>query len=197
MEDGEDDLSDYDCAGADSGRGDRQYVRPDPVRAVSYTHLFDGLFVDKANHVIKELLREKQALMGEFDLNHSYPHCWRCHHPLIFRATEQWFIGMETPVLSPKGGGTFRERALEEIGRVIWDPEWGEERISNMIATRPDWCISRQRIWGVPIAVFLCEKCHEPLNDEAINASVVELFARDGADAVSYTHLDGGSSARC
>jgi isoleucyl-tRNA synthetase len=144
---------------------------------------FDGLFVDKANHVIKELLREKQALMGEFDLNHSYPHCWRCHKPLIFRATEQWFIGMETPVLSPKGGVTFRERALEEIGRVIWDPEWGEERISNMIATRPDWCISRQRIWGVPIAVFLCEKCHEPLNDEAINASVVELFARDGADA--------------
>jgi isoleucyl-tRNA synthetase len=144
---------------------------------------FDGLFVDKANHVIKKLLQERGALMGEFDLNHSYPHCWRCHHPLIFRATEQWFIGMETPVLSPKGGVTFRERALEEIGRVVWDPEWGEERISNMIATRPDWCISRQRIWGVPIAVFLCEKCHEPLNDEAINASVVELFARDGADA--------------
>jgi len=144
---------------------------------------FDGLFVDKANHVIKQLLQERGALMGEFDLNHSYPHCWRCHHPLIFRATEQWFIGMETPVLSPKGGATFRERALEEIGRVIWDPEWGEERISNMIATRPDWCISRQRIWGVPIAVFLCERCHEPLNDEAINASVVELFAKHGADA--------------
>ena len=144
---------------------------------------FDGLFVDKANHVIKELLRERGALMGEFDLNHSYPHCWRCHKPLFFRATEQWFIGMETPVLSPKGGGTFRERALEEIGRVIWDPAWGEERISNMIATRPDWCISRQRIWGVPIAVFLCEKCHEPLNDEAINESVVKLFAKHGADA--------------
>jgi len=144
---------------------------------------FDGLFVSKANPIIKQLVQERGALMGEFDLNHSYPHCWRCHKPLIFRATEQWFIGMETPVLSPKGGGTFRERALEEIGRVIWDPEWGEERISNMIATRPDWCISRQRIWGVPIAVFLCEKCHEPLNDEEINASVVELFARDGADA--------------
>jgi len=147
---------------------------------------FDGLFVDKANHVIKQLLQERGALMGEFDLNHSYPHCWRCHHPLIFRATEQWFIGMETPVLSPKAeveNATFRERALEEIERVVWDPEWGEERISNMIATRPDWCISRQRIWGVPIAVFLCERCHEPLNDEAINASVVKLFKKHGADA--------------
>jgi isoleucyl-tRNA synthetase len=140
---------------------------------------FDGLFVDKANPVIKHLLHERGALMGDFDLNHSYPHCWRCHMPLIFRATEQWFIGMETPM----DGGTFRERALEEIERVVWDPEWGEERISNMIATRPDWCISRQRIWGVPIAVFLCERCHEPLNDAAINASVVTLFAKDGADA--------------
>jgi len=122
--------------------------------------------------------------MGESELHHSYPHCWRCHKPLIFRATEQWFIGMETPVLSPVGASTtFRQRALEEIKRVTWDPAWGEERISNMIATRPDWCISRQRIWGVPIAVFLCERCHEPLNDEAINKSVVELFERDGADA--------------
>jgi isoleucyl-tRNA synthetase len=144
---------------------------------------FDGMFIAKANPVIKELLRERGALMGEHDLHHSYPHCWRCHKPLIFRATEQWFIGMETPVLSPKGNGTFRERALDEISRVTWDPSWGEERISNMIATRPDWCISRQRIWGVPIAVFLCERCHEPLNDEAINKSIVDLFKTDGADA--------------
>jgi isoleucyl-tRNA synthetase len=128
--------------------------------------------------------------MGEHDLHHSYPHCWRCHKPLIFRATEQWFISMETPVLSPKSDKpteTFRERALDEISRVVWDPAWGEERISNMIATRPDWCISRQRIWGVPIAVFLCERCHEPLNDEAINKSIVDLFKKDGADAW-YVH---------
>jgi isoleucyl-tRNA synthetase len=144
---------------------------------------FDGMFIAKANPVIKELLRERGALMGEHDLHHSYPHCWRCHKPLIFRATEQWFIGMETPVLSPKGNGTFRERALDEIARVTWDPAWGQERISNMIATRPDWCISRQRIWGVPIAVFLCERCHEPLNDETINKSIVESFKTDGADA--------------
>jgi len=147
---------------------------------------FDGMFVQKANSVIKELVRERSALMGEYDLHHSYPHCWRCHKPLIFRATEQWFISMETPVLSPKSEKsteTFRERALDEISRVTWDPAWGEERISNMIASRPDWCISRQRIWGVPIAVFLCERCHEPLNDEDINKSVVERFKTEGADA--------------
>jgi isoleucyl-tRNA synthetase len=151
---------------------------------------FDGLFVQKANPIIKELVRERGALMGEHDLHHSYPHCWRCHKPLIFRATEQWFISMETPVLSPKSEmrtETFRERALDEISRVVWDPAWGEERISNMIATRPDWCISRQRIWGVPIAVFLCDRCHEPLNDEAINKSIVDLFKKDGADAW-YVH---------
>ncbi len=147
---------------------------------------YDGMFVFKANLAIEELLVARDALMGRRRLEHKYPHCWRCHKPLIFRATEQWFIAMETPVLSMKAGGgqqSFRQRALEEIRRVSWDPAWGEERISNMIATRPDWCISRQRIWGVPIAVFLCEKCHEPLNQESINQSLVELFSREGADA--------------
>lgn len=147
---------------------------------------YDGLFVLKANAPIIELLASRGALMGRHNLEHKYPHCWRCHKPLIFRATEQWFIGMETAVLSPREGKaqtSFRQRALDEIKRVTWDPAWGEERISNMIATRPDWCISRQRIWGVPIAVFLCESCHEPLNDPKINNSIVELFSRDGADA--------------
>jgi isoleucyl-tRNA synthetase len=162
---------------------------------------YDGLYIHKANAPIIELLVTKNALMGRHNLEHKYPHCWRCHNPLIFRATEQWFIGMETPVLSPKGTGTtFRERALDEIKRVVWDPSWGEERISNMIATRPDWCISRQRIWGVPIAVFLCDKCHEPLNDEKINASIVKLFQREGADAW-YSHsaeqlLPAGTSCK-
>ena len=146
---------------------------------------FNGLFVLKANPIIIDLLRERGALMGRHNLEHSYPHCWRCHNPLIFRATEQWFISMETPVLSPKEKTqtTFRQRALDEIKRVTWDPSWGEERISNMVATRPDWTISRQRIWGVPIAVFLCNSCHEPLNDAAINKSIVALFEKDGADA--------------
>jgi isoleucyl-tRNA synthetase len=147
---------------------------------------FNELFIFKANPIIIELLRERGALMGRHNLEHSYPHCWRCHNPLIFRATEQWFIGMETPVLSPREGKhqtTFRQRALDEIQRVTWDPSWGQERISNMIATRPDWTLSRQRIWGVPIALFLCESCNEPLNDPAINKSIVQLFEREGADA--------------
>jgi isoleucyl-tRNA synthetase len=146
---------------------------------------YDGLFVLKANDPIIRLLESRGALMGRHNLEHKYPHCWRCHNPLIFRATEQWFISMETPTLSPKEKTqtTFRQRALDEIKRVTWDPSWGEERISNMVATRPDWCISRQRIWGVPIAVFLCESCHEPLNNEKINKSIVRLFEKEGADA--------------
>lgn len=145
---------------------------------------YQGLTVFKANQPIIELLKARGVLMGESKIEHSYPHCWRCHNPVIFRATEQWFIAMETPMQSPDGTpSTLRERALEEIKRVKWDPSWGEERISNMIATRPDWCISRQRVWGVPIAVFLCRGCREPLNSKDVNQRIVDLFAREGADA--------------
>jgi isoleucyl-tRNA synthetase len=145
---------------------------------------FEGLTVFKSNAVITEVLREHGALLSASEFEHSYPHCWRCHNPVIVRATEQWFIGMETPIPNEDGTDTtFRQAALDAIKTVVWDPAWGEERISNMIATRPDWCISRQRIWGVPIAVFLCNKCHQPLMDEAVNASVVELFKRESADA--------------
>ena len=140
---------------------------------------YDGKKVFDANQPIVELLKKRGVLLHTEKLEHSYPHCWRCHNPIIFRATEQWFISMETPM----PGGTLRSRTLDEIKKVKWDPAWGEERISNMIATRPDWCISRQRIWGVPIAVFLCEGCGKPLNDPAVNRKVIELFARDGADA--------------
>ncbi|MGA8431872.1 MAG: isoleucine--tRNA ligase [Candidatus Sulfotelmatobacter sp.] len=141
---------------------------------------YNGQYVFKANPIIIELLRKRGALLHAGTLEHSYPHCWRCHNPVIFRATEQWFISMET---SMEGGGTLRSRTMEDIKKVKWDPAWGEERLSNMIATRPDWCISRQRVWGVPIAVFLCESCGKPLNDPAVNKKVVELFARSGADA--------------
>ena len=128
--------------------------------------------------------KSRGALLHTEKTEHSYPHCWRCHNPVIFRATEQWFISMETPMPGGKGkDDTLRTRTLGEIENVKWDPAWGEERLSNMIQTRPDWCISRQRVWGVPIAVFLCEGCGKPLNDHAINRKVVELFARSGADA--------------
>jgi isoleucyl-tRNA synthetase len=157
---------------------------------------YDGQYVFKANPLIVELLRKRGALLHTDKLEHSYPHCWRCHNPVIFRATEQWFISMEAPM--PGGAGTsdtLRTRTLEEIKNVKWDPSWGEERLSNMIATRPDWCISRQRVWGVPIAVFLCEACGKPLNDAAINKKVVELFARSGADAWFTSEPDSILSA--
>jgi isoleucyl-tRNA synthetase len=150
---------------------------------------YDGQYVFKANPLIVELLKSRGALLFTEKIEHSYPHCWRCHNPVIFRATEQWFISMETPMPGGTGGvrgskkDTLRARTLEEIKHVKWDPAWGEERLSNMIATRPDWCISRQRVWGVPIAVFLCESCGKPLNDQAVNKKVVELFRNSGADA--------------
>jgi isoleucyl-tRNA synthetase len=145
---------------------------------------YEGLTVFKSNPVIIELLKEKGALLATANLEHSYPHCWRCHNPVITRATEQWFIAMDTPMRAPDGSETtFRDRALAEIKTVTWDPVWGQERITNMVTTRPDWCISRQRIWGVPIAVFLCGKCSTPLRDPAINKQIVDLFMRESADA--------------
>jgi isoleucyl-tRNA synthetase len=149
---------------------------------------YTGKRVWDANQPIIDLLKSRGALLREEKTEHSYPHCWRCHNPVIFRATEQWFISMETQMPGEGQGqgsenATLRARTLEEIKKVKWDPAWGEERLSNMIATRPDWCISRQRVWGVPIAVFLCESCGKPLNDPTINKKVVELFARSGADA--------------
>ena len=159
---------------------------------------YDGQTVFKANEPIVELLKSRGVLMHREDIEHSYPHCWRCHNPVIFRATEQWFISMEAEIREPHpsksglggppkdpGGpsSSLRQRALDEIKATKWDPAWGEERISNMIATRPDWCISRQRVWGVPIAMFFCEGCNEFLQSLEANRAVVELFRREGADA--------------
>jgi isoleucyl-tRNA synthetase len=133
-----------------------------------------GKTVWQANPIVNQLLEAQGALLAQEKVEHSYPHCWRCHHPTIFRATEQWFIGMERNHL--------RQRALEEIRKVKWMPAWGEDRIYNMIAERPDWCISRQRAWGVPIIVFYCDKCREPLTDRAVLDGVVNLFAEHSAD---------------
>jgi isoleucyl-tRNA synthetase len=133
-----------------------------------------GKTVWEANPIVVEILRQNGALMGHENITHSYPHCWRCHNATIFRATEQWFIGMDNNDL--------RANALKAIRAVKWMPEWGESRISNMVNTRPDWCISRQRVWGVPIVVFYCEKCRHPLTDKKILDTVVELFATHSAD---------------
>jgi len=144
---------------------------------------FDGLKVWAANPVILAMLEEAGALLGVSDLEHSYPHCWRCHKPVIYRATEQWFISLDTPIRSASGEEKkFRELAIEEIDKVVWDPAWGKERITNMIATRPDWCISRQKIWDVPIAVFLCEACNKPVIDPALNRRIVKLFEQEGME---------------
>ena len=140
---------------------------------------YEGRTVFQANQPIIELLKSRGVLMGESKITHSYPHCWRCHNPVIFRATEQWFIGMESAMHS----STLRQWALDEIKKVKWDPGWGEERISNMVASRPDWCISRQRVWGVPIPIFFCEGCNQPLRSKTADDAVVALFAREGADA--------------
>jgi isoleucyl-tRNA synthetase len=154
---------------------------------------WEGIHVFKANPAITALLRERGALLKEESITHSYPHCWRCHHPVIFRATEQWFIGMDEQNL--------RSKAIESINQVRWLPAWGQERISLMVQNRPDWCISRQRLWGVPITVLYCEKCTNVVSSPEFFARVAELFVREGADAW-YEHppadfLAPGSACSC
>ncbi len=134
-----------------------------------------GKTVWQANDVVLDLLQQYGALLAHKRYEHSYPHCWRCHNPTIFRATEQWFIGMERNEL--------RKRTLDEIAKVRWMPSWGLERMTNMIAGRPDWNISRQRVWGVPITVFYCDACGETLTDKKYLDRVAERFRRETADA--------------
>ena len=150
---------------------------------------YKGKTVFEANPAIVELLKSRGALVAESKLHHSYPHCWRCHNPVIFRATEQWFIQLDNgsaSVPAPKAP-PLRKLALDEIPKVKWTPEWGRERIHEMIAHRPDWCISRQRVWGVPLVIFYCDKCGQRLEDFAALRQVIDWFEREGADAW-YTH---------
>ncbi len=146
----------------------------DQGRFTEEVEQFAGRFVFEANADIIEQLAANQALLKQTTMSHSYPHCWRCKKPVIFRATAQWFITMDQTGL--------REKALAEIDNVQWIPRWGRERIYGMIENRPDWCVSRQRTWGVPITVFFCEQCGAVHMNETIRDRVYELFREHGSD---------------
>lgn len=136
---------------------------------------YEGLFIFDANKRINHDLNEQGLLVKETAISHSYPHCWRCKQPVIFRATEQWFIAMEK--------NNLRDKALQEIKGVAWTPDWGMERIYGMVEGRPDWCLSRQRAWGVPLTVLTCGECGEIIKDEAVARRIVDIFLKEGADA--------------
>ncbi len=147
----------------------------DQGRFTDDVDFFRGQFVFDANKDINAKLAEEGKLLAEEKLEHQYPHCWRCKNPVIFRATPQWFISMDKTGL--------RKKSLEEIDRVRWIPHWGRERIYGMIENRPDWCVSRQRAWGVPITVFYCEDCDTVLMTPEIMDKIYDLFSERGADA--------------
>ncbi len=145
-----------------------------------------GLFTDEAgryanlqvpdvNKKINEDMQAEGSLVHQARLDHSYPHCWRCKKPVMYRATEQWFISMKENGL--------RDKALAAINDVSWTPAWGMQRIHSMVEARPDWCLSRQRSWGVPLTVLVCEDCGEVVRDKKVCENIEELFAREGADA--------------
>ena len=131
-----------------------------------------GIYYEDGNKIVVERLDSCGALLGHKEISHSYPHCWRCKHPVIYRATPQWFVKVDK----------FRDEALREISNVQWIPASGEQRISNMVASRTDWCISRQRVWGVPIPVFYCKDCNEPIVTPATIENLAKIFEKESSD---------------
>jgi isoleucyl-tRNA synthetase len=136
---------------------------------------YAGQKVPAVNKVINQDMANSGALVHETAINHSYPHCWRCKKPVMYRATPQWFISMDKNQL--------RKKALTAIESVEWTPAWGMQRIYSMVEGRPDWCLSRQRSWGVPLTVISCKSCGEVVKSKAVVAKIDELFVKEGADA--------------
>ncbi len=172
--------------GAEDFMACQKYGLPIIVPIDSKGHLndeageFSGLFYEKANAAIVEKLKELNALVAIEPIAHQYPHCWRCKNPIVFRATEQWFASVDK----------FKADAVKAIEGVEWLPKWGEERISNMVKDRSDWCISRQRKWGVPIPIFYCADCGKEYFNEETMKIVSELFKEKGSNIWYATEAD-------
>ncbi|MDQ7779422.1 MAG: isoleucine--tRNA ligase [Planctomycetota bacterium] len=168
-------------------------VDPDG-RFTQEAEVFVGMNVFDADQKICKLLADNKTLLRQEEITHSYPHCWRCKKPVIFRATEQWFIAVDH--------ANAREKALAQVAKTKWYPEWGEVRISGMLRERPDWCISRQRTWGVPIPAVYCQKCGKPFLTAENVRRTAAIFAKEGASAwflqpASYFHSGGAKCEKC
>ncbi len=151
---------------------------------------YQGNQVPDVNNLLIDDMTAEGSLVKKTDIVHSYPHCWRCKKPVIYRATEQWFISMEKNDL--------RKKALMAIDEVTWTPAWGKQRIYGMVESRPDWCLSRQRSWGVPLTVLICDDCGEVLQDREVCDRIERMFAREGADAwFKYEAKDFVGDVRC